>query len=170
MEKVLLLECDIRKPRIAKAIGLPPNSPGLCNLLAGTASLDECLYRHESGQHDVIPCGLIPPNPAELLASPAFRSLLLGLEQKYDRIILDSPPCLPVSDALLLSRMVDGMVFVTRADATLRRQIKSVARQFDQGKVRLIGVVINSFDTRKHHKKHDGYEGYYYSGEAYYGD
>lgn len=170
MERVLLLECDIRKPRIAKTLGLAADGPGLCNLLAGIATLSQCTYRNESGQHDVIPCGQIPPNPAELLASPAFRNLLQGLEQKYDRIILDSPPCLPVSDALMLSRMADGMIFITRADATLRRQVKAVARQFAQGKVALLGVIINHFDSNKHRNKHDGYEGYYYAGDAYYGD
>ncbi len=116
----------------------------------------------------MLPCGQIPPNPSELIASPAFRALLQSLEKHYDRIVLDSPPSLLVSDALLLSRCVDGVLFIAQADTTLCRQIRAVSRQFANGQVPLLGVIINQFDSRKHRGYYDEYQGYY-AGEQYYG-
>ncbi|MDO6804684.1 CpsD/CapB family tyrosine-protein kinase, partial [Wenyingzhuangia sp. 1_MG-2023] len=124
MEKTLLIDADMRRPTLAKKLGLPHNSKGLSNAVAYPDALDECIHHLEDLSIDVIPSGPIPPNPLELLSSRNFEQLLNTLRGRYDRIIIDTAPMRLVSDALYLSTLVDGVVYVVKADATKDKWVK----------------------------------------------
>src|SRR5690606_32949220 len=117
MEKVLLIDADMRRPSLAKGFRLPVGSPGLANIIADTASPSDCFKAIEPGV-DLLPAGAVPPNPQELLASARFSECLKEWAQTYDRIIIDSPPTMAVSDALLLSKKADAIVYVVKSDST----------------------------------------------------
>ncbi|WOX04848.1 GumC family protein [Microbulbifer pacificus] len=167
MEKVLLIDADMRRPSIGKEFGLPVYQPGLSNLISGSASLAECIYRDEDSGLDVIPAGAVPPNPQELLASPRFAQALKVLSDKYDRIILDTAPTQVVSDALVISRVADSMVYVVKADSTRQKVITDGIGRLLQVGAKLDGVVLNQVDM----SKSGGYGEYYgyYGGRYGYG-
>lgn len=164
MEKVLLIDCDLRRPSVANALGIPDKHPGLTEYLAGTAQLDQCIYHLDVGKIDVLPLGEIPPNPGEVLASQKFHLLIESFSTQYDRIIFDSAPCQAVSDTLLLAQHVDAVIFVARADATTRSLIKSSVRQLRYARAPLTGAIINAVDMKKHSKR---YGSYYYDYRYY---
>ncbi|MCY0966961.1 GumC family protein [Parathalassolituus penaei] len=160
MEKTLLIDADMRRPTMAKKLGLPHNSRGLSNAVAYPDTLDECIHQIPDLGIDVIPSGPIPPNPLELLGSRNFRELLDTLRGRYQRIIIDSAPMRLVSDALYLSTLVDGVVYIVKADATRDKLVKSSLVKLDESNVRVLGVVLNQLDVHKEAKYGYGY-GYY---------
>lgn len=160
MGKVLLIDADMRRPSIAKSFGLPLSAPGLSNLVAETAETAQCIHRLDHLGIDVIPAGLVPPNPLELLSSRRFATVLAALEKHYDRIIIDSAPCEVVSDALVLSTFANAVIYVVRADSTNTRAIKSGVSRLRQGGAPLTGIVLNQVDIEKGSR----YGGYYYGG------
>ncbi|MDH3273560.1 MAG: polysaccharide biosynthesis tyrosine autokinase [Gammaproteobacteria bacterium] len=167
-ERVLLLEADMRRPSIGRALKLPrATRPGLSELLAEQATLAECLFRGGKGQMDVLLSGSIPADPSQLLSSRRLVNALLVLRRRYDRIIIDSPPILPVSDALVLSAHADTVIFVAKSDATSIRQINQALDLLLRVNARVTGVVVNQLDVRKAAKYSDyGYGGYYESYES----
>jgi succinoglycan biosynthesis transport protein ExoP len=161
-EKVLLIDADMRRPAIGKALNLPGGRPGLPELLAGKAILNECIYRGGKGRMDVIGPGAVPRDPPELLSSERLLNALLVLRQRYDRIIIDTPPILPVSDGLLLSIQADTVIFVVKADSTPVRQIDQSLDLLLRVNARVTGIVINQLDTRKAARYSDfGYGAYH---------
>lgn len=169
MEKVLLIDADLRKPTIAKVLNLPPNNPGLSNLVAGTASVEDCVLHLEEANIDVLTSGLIPPNPSELLSSQKFADLLRDLEQRYDRIIIDSPPTLLVSDALVISKVVDAVVYVIRSDITAHQTVRTGVNRLLAVKAPIIGVILNKVNMKKAAQYYGAYSGYYAYGGYVYG-
>lgn len=161
MEKVLLIDADMRRPSIAKAFGLSGKSAGLSNLVAGTASLDECVHRDEKSGIHVLPSGIIPPNPLELLSSKRFAKVLEILETKYDRIVIDTAPTQAVSDALVLAPHVGAMIYVVKADSTNHQLPKNGLKRLNDVNAPVIGVVLNQVDMKKAAKYGDDYSGYY---------
>ncbi|RTE65217.1 polysaccharide biosynthesis tyrosine autokinase [Amphritea opalescens] len=161
MEKVLLIDADMRRPSIAKAFGLSGKSAGLSNLVAGTAKLEETIHKDEKSGIDILPSGIIPPNPLELLSSARFAKVLEVLETKYDRIVIDTAPTQAVSDALVLSHHVGAMIYVVKADATNYQLAKNGLKRLNEVKAPLIGVVLNQVDIKKSAKYGDDYYGYY---------
>ncbi|MGH8516035.1 MAG: GumC family protein, partial [Panacagrimonas sp.] len=101
VERVLLVDADLRKPTVGTRLLLPPDSKGIVDLFTGTADLQACIHRHAKGNIDVLSCCRPPPNPLELIGSDRFAQLLESLGERYDRVVIDSPPCQPVSDSLL---------------------------------------------------------------------
>jgi capsular exopolysaccharide synthesis family protein len=163
-EKVLLLNADMRRPTIDRELNLPRDMPGLSELLAKKAQLTECIFPGENDQVDVLPHGFIPPDPLQLLSSHRLVTALEVLRRHYDRIIVDTPPILPVSDALVLAKHADAVVFVAKCDATSVRQINQALDLLRRVEARVTGVVINQLDIRKAAKYSDyGYGGYYES-------
>ena len=141
--------------------------PGLSELWAGTANLGDCIIRGGEDQADVLLHGFIPPDPLKLLSSRRLINALLVLRQDYDRIIIDTPPVLPVSDGLVIAKQADGVIFVTKSDATSIRQINQGLDLFAGIGAGVTGVVVNQLDTRKAAKYGDyGYGGYYESYES----
>lgn len=160
MEKTLLIDADMRRPTVAKKLGLPTGGLGLSSAVAYPDTLDECIQHAEDLGIDVIPAGPVPPNPLELLASKSFRELLETLRGRYQRIIIDSAPMHAVSDALYLSTLVDGVVYVVKADETRDKLIKSGMTRLEDSNARVLGVVLNQIDLHKEARYGGGYAGY----------
>lgn len=166
-KRVLLIDADMRRPTIAKVLGLDNTHPGLSMLVLGMVTLEACVYKIEGSTLDVLTAGSIPPNPLELLISEKFKDLLAKLGETYDTIIIDSPPVQLVSDAVVLASMATGVVFVLKADATpfpiARRAIQALQR----GGASMFGVVLNQTNF-KNEEYYGGYGKYNY--HAYYGE
>jgi capsular exopolysaccharide synthesis family protein len=164
MERVLLIDCDLRRPSVAKVLKLPDKIPGLTEFMAGTASVEQCIFHFEAGKIDVMPVGQIPPNPGEVLASQKFHFLIESLAAQYDRIIFDSAPCQAVSDTLLLAQHVDAVLFTVKAEATTRSLVKNTVRQLRYAHAPLTGAIINAVDMKRYSKR---YGGHYYDYSYY---
>jgi len=167
MEKVLLIDCDLRKPSIAKAIGVERSSPGISSLLAGKANARECIHRQAIGELDLICSGPSVDQPLELLSSARFSSLIERLRGHYDRIIIDSAPTQAVSDSLVLSRLSDGVVYVIKSHSTSLELAKRGIMRLRQVDAPIAGALITQVDI----DKITSYGGdYYYQGYYdYYG-
>ena len=113
-QRVLLIDCNFRRPRIRSTFP-ETRAEGLSNVLVGRNSLAEAISKTDLPNLDVMSSGPMPPNPAELLGSPHMRDLLIEAKKHYDRVLLDGPPCLLISDALVLATQVDATVMVARA-------------------------------------------------------
>lgn len=161
MEKVLLIDADMRRPSVGKNFGLPPYQPGLSNLIEGSNSLAECLYHEEESGLDVIPAGAVPPNPQELLASPRFAQVLKELTDKYDRVILDTASTQAVSDTLVISRHTDFTLYVVKAGSTRQKIIANGIGRLLQIGAKIDGVVLNQVDISSKFSRHGEYYGYY---------
>lgn len=163
MGKTLLIDADMRRPTIAKNFGIKLSAPGLSNLVAETAQPKECIYHIEGVGIDMIPAGMVPPNPLELLSSKRFASVLASLEKNYERIIIDTAPCEVVSDALILSTFASALIYVVKADATNIKAVKSGISRLKRVNAPVTGVVLNQVNTDKHSAYGYGrhYGGYY---------
>ncbi|WP_439862020.1 GumC family protein [Pseudomonas sp. MBLB4136] len=159
MEKVLLIDADLRRPTLAKSFDFPVGTPGLANLIAGTAKLDECL-RSVDGI-DLLSAGTVPPNPLELLSSPRFAKVIEVMKNKYDRIIIDSPPTQAVSDAVVLSTFANSLIYVVKSDSTAIPLVEKGVGQLLQNNAPVKGVVLNQVDIKKAQKYGYSYGGYY---------
>lgn len=159
-KKVVLIDADMRRPRLHQVFAAPleHEDRGLSGLLAGTLEIDEAIHKSGDDAPDslwVLPCGAIPENPAELLEHPACRKVLAQLRERFDVVLLDTPPILPVTDPLILARQVDGVIVVARCQATTRSAVQDALGKLRQGDTNLLGVVLNEVDTRR-----SGYSGY----------
>jgi capsular exopolysaccharide synthesis family protein len=165
-KRVLLIDADMRRPSIAKSLGLDNTHPGLSMLVLGMKKLEDCVYKIEGSSLDVLTAGSIPPNPLELLISDKFKELLTELGGRYDTIIIDSPPVQLVSDAVILASMATGVVFVLKADATPFQLARRAIQSLQRGGASMFGVVLNQANF-KNEEYYGGYGKYNY--HAYYG-
>lgn len=170
MEKVLLLDADMRRPTLAKRFGLPSYQPGLANLITGHGKLEDCIVHDEESGISLLPAGNVPPNPLELLSSARFTELVHTLAQRYDRIIIDTPPVQAVSDALVIAKQVDGVFYVVAADKTRSGAVQSGIDKLLQAENNLYGVILNKVNMKKVTQgygdySHYGYYQYYSSSE-----
>jgi capsular exopolysaccharide synthesis family protein len=164
MENTLVIGGDLRRPSLAKKCKLTLNHPGLSHFVSGTAELDDCIEHLPELKIHVMPAGIIPPNPLEMLSSKKFISALEILKQRFDRIVIDSAPLHPVSDALVLASYADSVIYVVKADSTSVTLVKKGIASIVASNEPLTGVVLNQFDTSKANK-------YYYGSKYYkYGD
>ncbi len=138
--RVAIVEADLRKPSLQQLFGLPLGA-GLAEYLAGAAELTDAMKFLPDYNLTVIPAGRPPGNPAELLGSTAMRRMLDHLRTRFDRVILDTPPVLPLADVAILAPAVDGVLLVVRAGVTPKPAIENALRAFDSS--RLLGVVLN---------------------------
>jgi capsular exopolysaccharide synthesis family protein len=159
-QRVLLVDSDMRRPRLHQATGVPKNN-GLSNLLLREIDYDDAIKTTEIPNLFVMPCGPQPPNPAELLMSHRFEETLAELAKRFDRVILDSPPILAVTDAVVLSRHADGVILIARAGKTHREHISRAARHIYDVDVGIVGIVLNELDVS------DRRYGYYYQYAGY---
>lgn len=166
-KRVLLIDADMRRPSIAKVLGLDNTHPGLSMLVLGMVKPENCVYKIEGTTLEVLTAGSIPPNPFELLISEKFRELLAKLGETYDTIIIDSPPVQLVSDAVILASMATGVVFVLKADSTPFQLARRAIRALQRGGASIFGIVLNQADF-----KNEGYYGSYgkYNYHSYYGE
>ncbi len=171
-KRVLVVEGDMRLPTIFKRLGVP-KSPGLSNLLAGLCSGNEIIYH--SGLVDGLDAmtgGDIPPNPSELLGSDRMSKVVEALSKGYDYIIFDMPPISSVSDALVISNLLDGMVVVVRRDYCDQQTLAETVRQLEFHNVKILGFVFTYSEVlkkkyKKYKKDRYGYEyGYGYGSSS----
>lgn len=157
MEKVLLIEGDMRHPTIAKSLRLDSNRPGLSNLLAKTHEINECIVRDEHVKLDILTSGITPSNPLAFLSMKRFGMLIKVFGNFYDRIIIETPPVNAVSDAVIISRNVDSVIYIVHGGKTKRDEISAGLRTLKQVSAPIDGVVINrseNIDTTKYHNKY----------------
>jgi capsular exopolysaccharide synthesis family protein len=166
--RVVLLDADLRRPRVQKALGLQENLPGLVDVITGTRTIDEVLVSTEVQRVSVIPSGPIPPNPAELLGSFDMAKLIDNLAAHFDYVLIDSPPVLPVTDAVILSRYVDGVVLVVKGGMTPQRVVLDARNRLEGVGATMLGVVLNDVDVTGGDYYY--YNRYYYSYEQYQSD
>jgi capsular exopolysaccharide synthesis family protein len=142
--RILLVDCDLRRPRVHESLGLRVEA-GLAEILRGAAELDDALVTVEGSTLQVLPVRSLPANPAELLASGRMRELVEKLVSRFDRVIFDLPPLLGLPDAKIVSDLCDGILFVVRAHVTPQEEVQSALEVVDRS--RLIGVVLNDADA-----------------------
>jgi len=165
--RVLLIDADLRRPGVHKALKMN-NTVGLSHLLVGQARVREAIQRTSDPNFCVMTAGRTPPNPSELLSSERMRQLVGNLsEGPFDWVIIDTPPVLAVTDAVVLSPMVSGTVFVLGAEMTRRRLAERAVHMVLQTRPRVVGAVLNrvNFDRNKYY--YSRYYGYQY--KSYYG-
>jgi capsular exopolysaccharide synthesis family protein len=166
--RVLLIDADLRRPSIHKTLGMGPRS-GLSNVLTGSATLEQTISRTSVLPNlFVLPAGTPPPNPAELLASTQMRDLLLQLRDQYDHIVVDTPPTLSVTDAVVLSPRADAIVLVIRSGQTTKHALRRSRDILAQVNAKVAGVLLNAVDL----SSPDYYYYYEYQGKyaQYYRD
>lgn len=163
-ERVLLIDADMRRPSVGKKLGFAVGTPGLANLIAGNTSFDGAI-QHMDGI-DVILAGAVPPNPLELLSTKKFTDILAELGERYDRIVIDSPPTQAVSDALLLGTHADAVLYVVKANSTSVNLVKNGVGDLLQAGAPLTGVVLNQVDLNKQSYYNYSYAGYYDSDDS----
>jgi succinoglycan biosynthesis transport protein ExoP len=159
--KVIILDCDMRRPKIHKAFGLTKDR-GISNFLVGGADVDGTVRNTPIPDLDVIPCGPIPPNPSEMLGSNRMADLLNGLRKEYAHILIDSPPSMAVTDPAVLSKSVDGVILVIRAGETAREIVRNGVAQFQAVGANILGAILNGVDIGRDKYYYYQYYHYYY--------
>jgi len=147
-EKVLLIDADLRRASISRHLELPRNSPGFSGVAGGLAKLSDSIVQLENGGIEVLPSGLSPTDPLALLALPRINTIFRELKEKYDRIIIDSPPIIPVSDTAALSVQCDAVVFAVRYNSTTVTQARRGIGRLRQVEAPILGVVLTQVDSR----------------------
>jgi capsular exopolysaccharide synthesis family protein len=158
-QRVLLIDTDMRRPRLHVSLGVSRQT-GLSNLIVGEDDYDSVIRSTAIPNLFVLPCGPLPPNPAEVLMTHRFEAVLAELGKRFDLIILDSPPLNVVTDAVVLSKQTDGVILVAHADKTLREELKRSSKQIKAVGGKIFGVIVNAIEP-------DHRSGYYYSYGGY---
>ena len=167
--KVVLVDADIRKGRIAKYFK-QKSVPGLSDCLSGQNSLDEVIHHsHVNENLSYITCGTHSPKPYELLESEEMKNLIAELRTRYDYVIIDTPPVLLLSDALALVPVTDGTVLVVRHQVSFVSDIERALNSLTFAKANVLGVVVNDFKAPKTNSYYGGYKKYYYYNSYAYG-
>lgn len=159
-KRVILIDCDLRRPTQHR-LGNVPLEPGFSNVLSGEATLDEALIPTSVANLTILPAGTLPSNPPELLGSPAGRSLIEGLKDRCDIVIIDSPPVLSLTDAQVLSSLADGVVLVVAADSTPKPHVLRAQAMLRHIGGRLLGVILNKVQPHQNSHDQDVYNQYY---------
>ena len=169
--KVLLMEADLRRPKISIYMEFAAKATGLTEILSATKSispqlLKKNIHRYEDSKLDVLPSGVVPPNPAELLASHRFDKLIAVLRKKYQYVIIDCPPLLPVTDAAIVSARVDGSILVVHAGVTKKPQFTGARDAMVTVGSSILGVILNMIPESSLEYEY----GYRYGYPRYYGN
>ncbi|HHO50005.1 MAG TPA: polysaccharide biosynthesis tyrosine autokinase [Deltaproteobacteria bacterium] len=166
--KVLMIDADLRRPRIHKIFG-HEREPGFTTVLSGAVSLDEAIHETAVPNLWYLSSGRGGEHPNELLASPRVPELLDTIGERFDLILIDSPPSVMLSDARILSRYVDGVVVLAREHATSRVLIRDAIVGLEQVGAKVFGVIVNAVDFGKRRTSYKYYYGYGYRYDKYYG-
>lgn len=160
--RVVLVDADLRRPSVGKIMGLE-ETVGLTNLLIGNAAVEDVVQQWGHENLSVITCGVIPPNPSELLGSPTMRKVIEELKKSYDMVIFDTPPLVPVTDAAVLTRSTDGALLVVGVDRVHRAQVVSALDSLEQVSSRVLGIVANRVPTGRSSSEYKYESSYEYS-------
>jgi succinoglycan biosynthesis transport protein ExoP len=172
--RVLLIDADLRRPSIHKTLGMGPRS-GLSNVLTGSATLQQTITRSPVLPNlAVLPAGTPPPNPAELLASTNMRDVLEELRGQYDHIVMDTPPTLSVTDAVVLSPRADAVILVIRSGQTTKQALRRCRDVLIQVNAKVSGVLLNAVDLSSpdyyYYYEYQGKYSRYYRDDESHGD
>jgi capsular exopolysaccharide synthesis family protein len=159
--KVLLIDADLRRPKIHDFFGIKFKEPGLSNLVTQVSEDRECIRNTHLEMLDVLPAGYLPPNPVALLSSERFRELIHRLKMQYEFIIIDSPPVLSATDASVTGVVADGVVLVIEASRTKRDHAARAVKQLRLVKAEILGAILNKVDLKKEGIYYDYYLSYY---------
>lgn len=162
-KRVLLIDGDLRNPSMHRVVGVE-NERGMSNLLSGSSDLQSVVQRTRQDNLFFIPCGPLPPNPAELWGSDRLRHFLAEARNSFDHVIVDGPPVLGFADSPLLAASVGGVLFVLESRGTRRGQARGALRRLKVGRARLLGAVLTKFNA-----KSTSYGGYDYAYDYAYG-
>ncbi len=164
----LLVDTDLRRPSIHRLFGIP-KEPGLINYLFEKCSFDEIIYKDIIPNLNIIPCGIVPPNPSEVLAAPQTHELIERLKEMYDIVIFDTAPVLAVTDASILSTQVEGTLLIILAGTTVFDELEHSFEQLERVNARILGVAMNNFDIKRAYGSYYGqYKSRYYGYYGYY--
>ena len=163
-QRVCIVDCDLRRPRIHRVFERAGDA-GVTNVMVGEATVDEVAKPTVVPNLWSVPAGPVPPSPADLLHSERFRRFLDELSERFDRVIIDSPPLAAVTDSAVLSTLVDGTVFVVRAFKTSKQLARQGLRTLHDVDARVVGAVLNAVNLNKH--EYSYYHYYYYKREGY---
>ena len=159
--KVLIIDADLRRPRCHKVLGIE-NRQGLTEVLAGTSKVDQLIRDTGIEGLWLLTAGSIPPNPSELVGSERMRETLASMVVEFDLVIVDSPPLMPVTDAMLLSTMVDGVVLVVNSKKTAKQLARAALARLEFARAKLFGVLLNEVDVNSpHYRYYSSYHGGY---------
>jgi capsular exopolysaccharide synthesis family protein len=165
--RVLLVDADLRRPGLHTVVGVN-NEVGLSHLLVGQARMRDAVQKTSEPNLFVIAAGRLPPNPSELLSSERMKALVTNLQSgPFDWVIVDTPPVLAVTDAVIVARAVSGVVFVVGSEMTRRAHAERAIETLSAGKPRSIGIVLNRVDLERNRYYYSRYYGYHY--QSYYG-
>lgn len=167
--RVLLLDADLRRPSVARALGVESSGLGLSELISGAATEGEVIRQVDGTELGVVLAGRLPPNPLELLASKRFQQVIAQLSATYDVIVIDSPPLQLVSDALVIGVHADGLVQVVKADRTPAPLVRAALKRIAGAGIPIFGVVLNQQNFRKAERYYGEYSGYGKYGYGKYG-
>lgn len=145
--KVLVIDADLRKPRVHKYAELD-NENGLANYLGGFCDLEACICKSERWGLDCITAGSVPPNPAELLSSPLLKEGLEKLSAQYDYIFIDTPPVNVVTDGIIVSKLVDGVLLVARQKYTAHEALKKAFSSLTFADAEVVGFMMNDAEEQ----------------------
>ncbi len=159
LDDTLLIDADLRKPRLAHLSGRHGN-PGLVEFVAGSNALDECLYKdRDCDRLSILHAGAVPPNPLELVSSKRLADALAEMRGRFAHIVIDTAPVLPVSDAVVLAHLADTVLLVLKADSTTQATAQEMLTRLEQARIETLGIVLSQVDRRK---------AYYYDASDYY--
>ena len=167
--RTLLIDCDLRRPSLRTTFQFEKGQKGLTQYIeSGGGLAEDLIHRTEIPDLDLIHSGNVSKNPFELVTSDILKKLIAEVEKKYDRVVLDSPPILAVSDPLTVASLADGSLYVTKFDSSKRHLSKKCIEQLQNGGAHIIGAIINEVDLRK--AKYSYYYNNYYYQNRYYTD
>ncbi|MEK7833594.1 MAG: CpsD/CapB family tyrosine-protein kinase, partial [Acidobacteriota bacterium] len=164
--KVLLIDCDMRKPRVHRLAGIE-NSEGLSSYLSNGGEVSDFIKPTGIPNLFILPSGRIPPNPSELISSLTMKTMLQRLTEEYDYVLIDSPPVATVTDPIILSTLVEGVILVAKSGKTKSEVLRRITHDLLSRRAKVLGVVLNNLDVRRNGY---GYEYYYYDYKHHYSD
>jgi capsular exopolysaccharide synthesis family protein len=160
----LLIDADLRKPRLGKLTTID-NDGGLIDFVAGAKSLKDCIRPDvECPELSILGCGVIPPNPLELLSSKKMEKAINVLKESFSHIVIDTAPILPVSDAIVLSHIVDAVLMVIQSERTSQNMVRDALRRLEAASIVPLGFVLSKVSYKKASYYYDGKYSYYYGG------
>ncbi len=163
-KKVVLLDCDFRKPMIHCLLDVDIKGHGITDVLTGDCPLQEALYHHKDLMIDIMPVGTIPPNPTELLSTARMQRLINALKEAYDYVIIDTPPVSVVTDAAIVGEMVDGAFLVVRSAYAPLEMLQLAKEKLEDVDVKIFGIILSRFNVKRKGRE----SGYYYSYNDHY--
>ncbi|MCH5188165.1 MAG: CpsD/CapB family tyrosine-protein kinase [Oscillospiraceae bacterium] len=167
-KKVVVVDCDLRRPNIANLLDIPLK-PGLTNVLVRMNSLESVIRKNVRPNLDIITAGDIPPNPSELLDSERMKNLMETLSQEYDYVFLDTPPVLVVTDTAVLTRYCSGVILLAHYNRTDRNAVSAAVEQLRLANAKILGGILNGAESEgksygyKRYGRYGGKYGYGYS-------